>query len=261
MKKLIYLSLILIWASCKAGEVKTSNNPTLDPAHNSRNSVDWQGTYRGVALSPVEDGIRTELSLSDKGSSYEISVQYVGKDTPVLHYQGVYTWINHDGAIQLLGLPFPFPDIWRVGENRLNPLVKEGENMVFSPFGELRHVRVIPTLLDKRWQLIELNGHKIETPPQSERFPYMYFLFKDNDLIGSTGCNMFQTKHKEGEDYEMSIDSTFRTTKMFCEDVPYEHAFLEALGKVKSYEVKDNILWLFDEQSVRILVMEERYWD
>jgi uncharacterized lipoprotein NlpE involved in copper resistance len=57
-----------------------SNNRTevADPAHNSRNSLDWAGVYKGTLPCADCEGIQEEIRLNDD-LTYEMVSTYLGK--------------------------------------------------------------------------------------------------------------------------------------------------------------------------------------
>src|SRR5690606_28208858 len=76
----------------------TGSNPAADAAHNSRNSLDWAGTYRGVLPCADCEGIETLITLTEDGGFRE-HTRYLGKaegqtDTS---REGSFSW-SDDGS-------------------------------------------------------------------------------------------------------------------------------------------------------------------
>jgi len=98
----------------------------LPDAHNSQNSLDWQGTYKGIMPCADCEGIATELVLN-KDLTYVIKTKYLGKgDGKVLEESGNFVWDKSGGSITLKGL-IDRPSKYKVGENQLIQLDMKGK--------------------------------------------------------------------------------------------------------------------------------------
>jgi uncharacterized lipoprotein NlpE involved in copper resistance len=94
-----------------------------DPAHSSRNSIDWAGTYEGVTPCADCPGIRMRLTLQRDGR-FELSTQYLDRQVAPQTVRGLFTW-NVDGntvTLEGAGAGRQF----RVGEGRLLLLDRDG---------------------------------------------------------------------------------------------------------------------------------------
>ncbi|MCW5637700.1 MAG: copper resistance protein NlpE N-terminal domain-containing protein [Rubrivivax sp.] len=102
------------WASA-------ANNP--DPAHSSRDSLDWPGVYEGITPCADCPGIKMRLTLRHDGS-YELSTQYLERQAEPQTVRGRFSWSADDGSIKLdaAGQGRQF----RVGEGRLLQLNADG---------------------------------------------------------------------------------------------------------------------------------------
>lgn len=83
--------------------------------HNSRNSLDWEGTYGGILACADCPGIRTELLLKADGS-YKLVRQYQGKSPEIFISEGHFEW---DGEGNVIELKDAESDTFRLGENQL----------------------------------------------------------------------------------------------------------------------------------------------
>ena len=128
------LCTILLFISCKKEinevEIKTDSiskvaiEKEMD-AHNSQNSLDWQGTYKGVTPCADCEGIETELTLNED-LTFTLKTKYLGKaDGKVFQETGNFVWDKTGGIISLEGLKGR-PSQYKVGENRLMQLDREG---------------------------------------------------------------------------------------------------------------------------------------
>ncbi len=91
-------------------------------AHNSRNSLDWAGTYEGVLPCADCPGIKTRLSLRQDGS-YELSSEYLERQVAPRIERGQFAWQPGGNAIRLEGEGGG--QQFAVGEGRLAWLVPD----------------------------------------------------------------------------------------------------------------------------------------
>jgi uncharacterized lipoprotein NlpE involved in copper resistance len=110
--KMQYLFLILVtlvFSGCK-NEQKDTTEQTLpdlpagqapDAAHNSQNSLDWEGTYKGTTpcLEPCK-GIMTEITIK-RDSTYSLSVQAIGQEETPRTFKGTFYWDKSKNGITL----------------------------------------------------------------------------------------------------------------------------------------------------------------
>ncbi|CAN5167546.1 copper resistance protein NlpE N-terminal domain-containing protein [soil metagenome] len=137
MKKLI-LTLIIItgFTACKtsveepeevsADDVIPFSANQID-AHNSRNSLEWEGAYSGVL--PCENcvGIDTYIRIN-QDNTYTITQRYVDSaDAPPreLKHEGKFIWNEEGSAITLERIEGDI-STFRVGEMFLTPLQRNG---------------------------------------------------------------------------------------------------------------------------------------
>jgi len=104
--------------------------------HNSRNSIDYQGTYTGTMPCADCSGIRTEITLN--GNSYKMKMTYEGVDESnnTFESSGTFSWDN-DGLIITLG--DDKSEQYLVGENQLIALNQDGEKIT----GDLAHMYIL----------------------------------------------------------------------------------------------------------------------
>ncbi len=111
-KSIIAISLVSIFlvACNKAETPKTdeqappatsteSSTEVVDSAHTAENSLDWNGTYKGVLPCADCEGIETELELNlDK--TYELKETYLGKgDGKAFESKGSFTFDSKNTSI------------------------------------------------------------------------------------------------------------------------------------------------------------------
>ncbi|ENU24438.1 hypothetical protein F993_00679 [Acinetobacter proteolyticus] len=76
-----------------------SSTEVVDSAHTAENSLDWNGTYKGVLPCADCEGIETELELNlDK--TYELKETYLGKgDGKAFESKGSFTFDSKNTSI------------------------------------------------------------------------------------------------------------------------------------------------------------------
>ncbi|KIO75694.1 hypothetical protein TH53_19140 [Pedobacter lusitanus] len=113
--------------SLTMGAVKTDTAKTAD-GHNSMNSLDWDGTYKGVVPCADCEGIETTIVLG-KDLTYNVKTKYLGKsDTKVYEEKGKFTWDKAGQVITLDGIK-DAPNKYFVGENQLFQRDMEGKEI------------------------------------------------------------------------------------------------------------------------------------
>jgi uncharacterized lipoprotein NlpE involved in copper resistance len=126
--------LALAGCSSPSGSVAA---PNPDPAHNSRNAVDWAGTYQGVLPCADCPGIRTRLVLQPDGR-FELSRQYIDRQAAPLVRTGRIEWNEAGNTITLVTPGERGPQL-RVGEGRLLQLYADGSA---PPWSDTRQVLI-----------------------------------------------------------------------------------------------------------------------
>jgi uncharacterized lipoprotein NlpE involved in copper resistance len=94
-----------------------------DPAHNSRNALDWAGAYEGVTPCADCPGIRMRLTLQRDGR-FELSTQYLDRQATPQTVRGSFSWNAAGNTITLDGAGGGRQ--FRVGEGRLLQLDRDG---------------------------------------------------------------------------------------------------------------------------------------
>ena len=120
--------------------VNDSASSTVSDEHNSQNSLDYLGMYKGVLPCADCNGISTNIILS-KDLSYEIITVYLGKREKIHREKGTFTW-NKEGNTIILNEVKNAPNQYFVGENTLIQLDMEGKRIT----GELANKYVLVKL-------------------------------------------------------------------------------------------------------------------
>lgn len=129
MKKFVFLlaaSAFLLSCNNNAKQepatVETVDTTVVVDTHNSKNSVDYKGTYKGQ-LPGANSEMDVTIVLSD--STYTKDVVYKDKSSKPFSSKGNYTWNAEGTTITLVGEEKP--NQYQVGENTLTQLDIEGK--------------------------------------------------------------------------------------------------------------------------------------
>lgn len=106
--------------------VKTGDAAVND-SHNAQNSLDWNGTYKGVLPCADCEGIQTELTLN-QDMTFVLKRNYMGRDTKFPEDKGTFKWDSSGSKVELIGLKDQ-PTHYFVGENKLIQLDMEGKEI------------------------------------------------------------------------------------------------------------------------------------
>lgn len=135
MKIFIVLCTSFLFFSCKKEikqtEIKSDSIveravDTLSISDNSQNSLDWQGTYKGVIPCADCEGIETEITIK-YDLTYVVKTIYLGKGKgEIFEETGRFVWDKTGSKISLEGLKGKSSQ-YKVGENQLIQLDMEGK--------------------------------------------------------------------------------------------------------------------------------------
>ncbi len=261
MKKFFPACFILILWSCSGTEIRQSSDidPQLPTADNSQTSLDWPGTYKGILPCADCAGIGMEINLQ-KDNTYTMSMAYWGKSDPHFRHEGSFQWDGSGGIITLKGLEDEASNQFRVGENVLIKLDREGKAIS----GDLEQAyRLVKTefandIRSVYWKLVEINGQAISEKWGKGREPHLIFDMAENKVYGSGGCNRFFGSYELMEGQRISF-SPMGTTRMACENMEVERALLEIFEKTDNYSVAGNRLSLQKARMAPAAVFEAVY--
>jgi uncharacterized lipoprotein NlpE involved in copper resistance len=99
-----------------------SRSQAIDAAHNSRNSVNWDGVYTGTIPAASAPGINVQIRLN-LDETYEVWYQYIDRPDDFTE-KGAFKW-DQTGSIITLDTK-DFPPYYKVGENILIQLDMQG---------------------------------------------------------------------------------------------------------------------------------------
>lgn len=134
---LLPVSLLLTLAACTPkesssatteGVVQSADTLMTVDSHNSRNSLDWYGLYKGIVPCADCEGIETILILN-ADSSYLLKTTYLGvPDAIPTEKTGTLSWNAEGNTIILHGLENA-PTMYFVEENKLIQLDLAGHKI------------------------------------------------------------------------------------------------------------------------------------
>ncbi len=253
MKTSYYFALILLIsiASCEPQKQTTQEISIPDPAHNSQNSLDWEGVYTGIVPCADCEGIQITLILSE-GLNYALETSYLGKTEETQTRTGTFGW-NVSGQIVTLENvdEFSFPAYYAVGENHLYQLDLKGNKIEGVLADNYKLIKEQSGITEKYWKLIELNGSKIASPSSADREAFMLLKASNRTVTGNGGCNTFSAR------YEISNGKRIRfspvgATKMACIGVDTEGHLFAAFEMTNGFTVNGDTLSLNTAERSRL---------
>lgn len=214
-----------------------STDTVVDPAHNSRNALDWAGVYRGVLPCADCTGIETVITLRSD-LSYRKTSRYLGKDDRYFSSSGRFVWDSQGGIITLSDSE---PEHYRVAENQLIRLTGDGQR-VTGPLADhylLPRMEVQATGI--HWRLVELQGQPI---PDLEREAYLLLNEKHGTVVGSSGCNTLSGRFELRGPEHIRFEHLASTMMLCAQGMDTETALLEALEAADGYSLEAGRLTL-----------------
>lgn len=215
-------------------------------AHNSRNSVDWTGTYRGITPCADCEGIDTEMVLHEDGR-YEIATVYLGKSDEVFRESGSFTWSEDGSRIQLDVTDGSRSPNYLVGENHIVHLDMDGNRVT----GALADYYILDKhenpLTDRYWKLTALNNIPIDSSQTGPKEPHIILHPQESNASGTGGCNSLAANYQISGENSISFSQVI-STKMACQDAAYEMDFIQLLEATASYSLREDTLVLISSQ-------------
>lgn len=214
---IILISLMIV--SCK----------TTQSVHNSQNSLDWDGVYKGTSLSVTGEELITILTLK-KDLTYVMQSSIVGK-ADVIEESGVFNWNKAGNEITLKN-----KTVYKVGENTLTKIEENKEKIVKEKQNIMQKLQN-DVITEKYWKLIEINGKPIERPESNTgKEPYMILKMEDSKVIGSGGCNSFTGSYQMDKPHQIKF-SKMAATMMACMDMEVEQQMFKMFEMVDNYTI------------------------
>lgn len=250
-KHLLGFSMLLLLGGCAHYQLQTgeaqpagpdgeSNGEAAVDGHNSRNSLDWAGTYSGILPCADCPGIETVVTLSSDGT-YQRSMFYLEEAVSPLVDNGSFSW-DESGNRIALDIGSDQVEQYQVEENQLSRLDIEGQRItgnLASYYVLAKHLND-PAIEDRRWRLVELRGQPVE----STRGAALMLQAEGSVASGNASCNSFSGSYAIKGGQRISFGRHMTSTMMACPDMSIESAFFEVLRMVDNYSVGDDMLSL-----------------
>ena len=189
-------------------------------AQNSKNTLDWAGTYKGTTGGG--DIIIIEIN-TDLTYNYCVLINQPNyKDT--IEIQGKFVWNKAGNQIKLSC----DKTLYSVKENRLEAMYRKEET------GFTLYKIDINDITEKYWKLIEINGNPVVLD-SSGRQPHFILKQEGNRITGSGGCNTFTGIYEIDAPFKIKF-SKVAATKMFCfNNMEVEQQLHQALENADNY--------------------------
>ncbi len=102
-------------------------------------------------------------------------------------------------------------------------------------------------IFDKQWEVYRIDDTGID-----ESNPSLLFQKESQQVAGFAGCNRFFSSFTvEGNNLKLGVTGL---TRMMCQDMTVEDAFVKALEQVRYFEVSGDELHLMDEDGNAIIL-------
>ena len=218
---LVGATLALLACTQPGGRAPASPVQGMMPpdTHNSRNSLDWAGTYEGVGPCADCPGIAMSLTL-DQDDSYTLVSRYIDRPAPPTVNHGTFTWQTSGNAITL---DAGGGARYAVREGSLAALPRDGgagaspASYVLKQVPRVAADMLAPTLQANRWQLlsaVDAQGIPIGALAQRPGQP-ITFAFVDDRIVIDGGCNALRGAFKV-DAAKLEVGRTI-STMMACE--------------------------------------------
>ena len=233
----------LLFIQCTKVIKKAISQPTstANDNHNSANTLDWEGTYKGTIPCADCAGIDIEITLN-KEQEYVLKTNYLGKNEDTVEEKGRFTWNKAGNTLTLLGVKDK-PNQYFVGENRILQLDKLGnkitDNAADKYFLNKQPFTTMPdtSKLAGTWELNYITGSRIAFEGlYPNKKPTITFDIPKNWVNGNTSCNSFSGKLNVMGN-KIDFTGPLAMTKMMCLDGKGENVFIETLQKVNTYTI------------------------
>lgn len=270
-KPLLFIFSLILFAACssevgeKSGDTFSKENDLKEEVaedavatdgHSSRDAVDWEGTYSGITPCADCEGIETTITLKRDGK-YSRRLVYQGKSKTPLMSMGKYEW-NEAGSVVTLLSPAGEDQMYKVGENRLIHLDKQGKMIS----GDLADKYVLeknfadPAVEGVRWEMVELKGEPFEKADGLE-VPHIIFDSVEGSFSGSGSCNSFFGTYRLMEGNKIEVGRQIGITQKACANMDLEQEFLDLLKKADIYVATDSELTLKSTKAGELLAFKK----
>ena len=124
MNKKTLVTFLILAVLVVFGFGSCASSSAVDDAHNSRNSLDWEGVYTGTIPAADCPGINVRLTLN-KDQSFVLLYEYIDRPDSNNNSTGSFKW-DKKGNIVILDIKNT-PPYYKVAENKLIQLDMKGK--------------------------------------------------------------------------------------------------------------------------------------
>ncbi|MEO8772871.1 MAG: copper resistance protein NlpE N-terminal domain-containing protein [Gelidibacter sp.] len=243
------IALVICATSCNSGkkkEAQTIEDQIEAIGDNSRDALDWAGTYEGVLPCADCEGIKTILTVN-QDNTYVIKETYLGKEEKPREIQGTVKWDNK-------GQKITFSEANRhpylVGENTLTQLDEKGNKIKGAMTSLYVLNKVTDKLVGNKWHLASFKGEEIQYEEAVSE--HAYIEFKNNfTIIGYTGCNNLQGAYDVEDAQKLKFSQLLNTLKA-CPEMDIESQFLKTINATAAYAFENHALVMYDKDHQKL---------
>ena len=223
---------------------KVEMNAEMGYSSNSRNSLDWEGTYVGILPCGDCEGIKTTVSLFYDGT-YNRTLEYLGKNGSPFKENGKFEWNSEGSTITLMD--DAQKQQYKVGENQLFHLDNNGAQIKGNLSDKYILIKAddIKEAIDfgfenKKWRLINFMGKEVK---ENENEYYIIFNSKEKKLNTKVGCNVMNASYELSKELNLKI-KPIMSTMMACPENSIEDDFKSNLETVNNVTTNGKLLHL-----------------
>ena len=238
----VALALFSMMSFTACNSVKNASNENIDNAHNAKNSLDYDGIYRGVLPCADCEGIKSTVYLN-RDSTFKITETYVGKGENSFDTSGTFSWNKAGNTITLKTANASENRSYFVGENTLTQLDQSGNKISGNLAANYILSKDNYALLNKKWRPIELLGKPVILDGSLKTEPTLTFDDNENRYIGITGCNNISGEFEILPFNKLKL-SPGMSTMMACENMEIEQKLGEVLRQADGFIINGDELTL-----------------
>ena len=214
----VFIAFALITGSCK-----TSSE--LSDTHNSKNSLDWAGIYKGTAA--IEGKKAIIVITLNNDLTYYSQMAIINETDKLTESKGSFTWNKAGSEITIKDSNTGNKTSYKVGENSLKKTV------LASPAYSLQKIQ-LEDIIEKYWRLIEINGKPVKMDELSGREPFIILKKEDNRVNANGGCNTLTGSYEISQMNRIKF-SQMASTMMACMNMEIETELKKVLETADNY--------------------------
>ena len=233
----------------------TTNAPEAPP---EQEGPAWMGMYRGTLPCADCEGILTKVVLN-QDMTYQKTMKYLGKEDTVFRQSGSFVWNDTEDEVTLEDEDQA--SRYRLKGDTLVQLDADGNRIEgeLAGYYALGKVLYDPTIKEKYWKLIELNGQPVAMGEDQEREAH-FILKQDQRATGYSGCNGLSGTYYLDEGFRIQF-TDLAATMSICPESEKEREFLDVLNTTDNYSHHGDTLTLNKARMAPLAVFEAVYFD